>query len=144
MRRLEFTDIGDLFKFHNSELSRQVLLSKARSGRTHFFLNEEETAYLDYDGMFGGRWIGHITSLPEARGKGLWNFAYETARWMVEYASLSELFCFVSKDDKLLRLFVSRFKMPYVGEFAGMRIYAVDDKQIIEFKEVELCQQQFQ
>ena len=142
MRTVDFTSIGDLFKFHKDEAEHRVLISKARSGRTIFFINDEETAYLAYDGMFDDNWVGHVHGMPQARGKDLWDFAYETAEWMVRIAKLSRLYCFVRSDDKKLRLFVKQFKMHSVGEFDGVKIYAVDDKQILRFKEVELCQHQ--
>ena len=142
MRVADFSTIGDLFEFHPTAAERQVLLDKARSGRSVFLLNEAGTAYVSYDNIFGGKWVGHIHSLPGWRGKALWKFAYETAVWMVTYTGMKQLLCFVKADDKRLRLFVKQFKMPMVGAIGDELLYVVDDKTIIEFKEVELCQQQ--
>lgn len=133
MQQIDYTNIGSLFKFHASERQSRVLVDKARSGRSRFFLNDEETAYLCYDGIFGGKWAGHVHGMDQARGKELWKFAHETAVWMVKNSKMTELICFVKSDNKSLRLFVKQFKMPLVGAFNGSNIYMVDDKQILEF-----------
>ena len=142
MRVIDFTTIGDLFKFCDSVTERTALLDKARSGKSVFFLNDEETAYLCYDSIFGGKFVGHVHGEKECRGKALWDFAYETAVWMVDYMDMRQLLCFVNKDDKRLRLFVKQFKMPLIGAVGSELLYAVDDETILRFKEVAVCQQQ--
>lgn len=111
-----------------------AVTSKIRAGMSVYLLNDEGTACVNYDPLYAGKWVAHIVGLPETRGKELWDFAYSTAVWMVDKHSLSQLICFVSEDNRKLRMFVSRFRMKCVGDIENERIYFASQKQIKDFR----------
>lgn len=147
MKIADATMTGELLRFHPHDPSAVITIShKLRLGQSLFLMNDEMTAYVSYDPMFGGKWIGHVHSMPEIRGKKLWKFAHETAVWMVKNRRMTQLLCFVEEYDKPLRVFVRLFNMRKVGVIGNEELYVADAKQILNFsiekeKEVEQCQQ---
>lgn len=146
MKIADITTTGELLRFHIDDPKAVITISnKLRSGSL-FLMNDDITAYVSYDPMFGGKWVGHIHGVPQIRGKDLWAFALSTAVWMVDNRAMSHLLCFVKKEDRKLKTFVRLFGMAEVGKVGKEMLYVADDQQILNYasqkqEEEELCQQ---
>lgn len=132
--------VGDLMRLHPDDLVAAGKLSaKIQSARCMFLVNDDMTAYVNYDFIQEGKWVGHIQSLSEARGAELWMFAAETAKWMVRNMGLEHLLCFVKEDNQRLQRFVRFYKMDLVGTVGEDLLYSISRKKILNWKGGKLC-----
>jgi len=147
MKIANMTMVGEILRFHKGDDKAVITLShKLGRGDSLFLVNDDITAYVNYDPMFGGKWIGHVHSMPEVRGSRLWKFAHETAVWMVQKRQMTQLLCFVQDGNRPLKTFVKLFGMKEVGNVGEEILYTADAQQILNFrsqkeKEVDQCQQ---
>lgn len=147
MKIADITMTGEILKLHSGQPTAVLTVThKLRLGNSLFLVNDDCTAYVNYDPVFGGKWVAHIASMPEVRGSRMWGFALGTAVWMIENRNLSHLLCFVKDDDRRLKTFVRIFTMKDMGKIGDEVLYFADAQQILDFdsqngKEVESCQQ---
>jgi ornithine carbamoyltransferase len=134
MRLADYSDIGTLLSL-NPEDEVFVLGVREKFMRTStsvFFLNDAEDAAMCYDFIAAGKWSSHINSKKSARGKNLWRFAVETAAWMIKHKGMEFMFCFVKKENRLLKIFGIKFGERPVADLGEELLYITPAKRILK------------
>ena len=107
----DITMIGELLAFHpGNDRAAFVLSQKMQSGQCIFFLNEDNTATVSYDGIFGGKWAVHLEVKKGVRGNDIKSFCLATLKWKLDNTDLNCILGFVASDNKRLKLFIKGFK----------------------------------
>ena len=125
----ELLDIADEMG-KNSSLS---LLSRLRANHSLVLVNDEMTAMVIYDPITQGKWAAHIAAAKEVRGKQMFDFAHQTAVWMVKKQKLEHLLCFVKVEHRALKRFVQHYGMQLAATIGRELLYVTNREQILKF-----------
>lgn len=113
------------------------LTDRVMTGQSVVLMNDEKTAAVTYDMLIEGKWLGHILSKPEVRGKQLWAFGVESLRYLIEYFGMEQCLFFAAQHRKDLNLFLRRYGLKSLGQVGAHELYVADKEQVLAYaKEV--------
>ena len=113
------------------------LTEKAMTGRSVILMDDTASAAVTYDMLIEGKWLGHILSKPEFRGKRLWDFGVESLRFLIKYHGMEQCLFFAAQHRKDLNLFLRRYGLTVVGQVGTDTLFMATKEQVLAYgKEV--------
>lgn len=141
MKALSIEDAGDLLALDGEGKFTLGLIDRLRTGHSVALMDEARKACVIYDPMWSGKWVAHILSAPEARGKALWNFTYASAKWMIERMGLQVALIFADKNNRVLNRFITYSGLKPEATVGNEFMYIADVKYILDLNGGETCHQ---
>ncbi len=110
------------------------IIDRMRVGKSLFLLEDNAKACIIFDPIYDSKkWMVHILSKKDFRGKELWAFAYSAALWMVEERQMEYMLNLVDHSNRSLRVFVRYFGMPKAADIGDQALYVTSAEQIKNF-----------
>jgi hypothetical protein len=138
----DYSMIGELLNLNSGGDNTIGIAQRVRLGSSIFLLEDQARACVVYDPLDKNKkWVTHILTSKDFKGKELWGFVVSTALWMVNERRLEHILSFVAKENKLLRVFVRYLQMNRVATIGDEILYTASAKHIKTFasqKEVRL------
>jgi len=142
MRVATILDAGEILALDEKEAFTIGVVDRLKTGRSVTLLDDNEKACVIYDPLWNGKWIAHILSDTSIRGKGLWDFAHKTAKWMIEHREMKHLLIFAEKTNFTLRSFILYYRLNKATSVGNEALYIASAEQILNFgKETQQCHQ---
>ncbi len=129
----DFSMAGKIMDIDADSEFTNGIAERLRIGQSVLLLEDKFRACITYDPLDKQKWLVHILSKKNFRGKELWEFAYSTALWMVEERGMEYMLNIVDHDNKPLRVFVRYFGMPKAADMGDQALHITSAERIKNF-----------